>query len=849
MKHIYTPLFAVYLFLGCTAVVAEDVAQPRIEALTGTNEESSGWPREFHDRAGEVVVYQPQMDEWTDHTTLTARAAVSVQFAGSDEFHYGALYLKAATEVDKEQQQVLLHDFTSTKLHFPNIDDEIAAKAGELVTKVLPSTGSVIMPLERLVADLQAGSQGVREVDLNLDPPPIFYSDQPAILLAFMGEPSFKPVEGVDDLMFAINTNWDLLLDLSTSTYYLLNGESWMETADPVKGPWKNAQRVPGSFSKLPDDDDWSNVKQHIPGKVTDELTLVAVATEPSELILTDGEPEYGVVSGTRLLYVSNTDSDLFYDSEDENFYFLTAGRWFRAEALEGPWSAASADLPEEFAKIPEDHKLADVLSAVPGTPDAEAAVLLASVPQKATVKRKDTTTEIFYEGEPEFVEIPGTSPRVYYGINSPNDVFRVSGLYYALVDGVWFVASGPRGVWAVAVEVDEAIYSIPETSPKYNATYVRVYDSTPDHVVVGYTSGYSGSYVAATGVLMFGLGLWAGSYWGDYRYRHYHYHSHYYGYGCGARYLYGSGYYSDAIPALYGPYGGISGMAGYNPVTERYYRGGYARGPYGSAFARTSYNPYISDDVVQTGIRTPYTSWGESVVSKSSNWETAATLSGVAATAAGIRKSGGRAIVDGHKRRTGKGFKASTGKRDNLFVGKDGNIYKRDGKEWSKHTGKEGWKRSQARPDVKDRKAVKSRSRAAVLKDRKAGTGSLKAKKGKGAATQPLKQQRKRAKAAPPKAASTVRKQPKKPASRSKPTNRKQPQKSTSKKPRPTTRKQPQKGASRPKPTTRRQPQKSSSRSKPATRTQPQKSASKPKQAARKQPQKKCPKGKKECK
>ncbi|MCC6931887.1 MAG: DUF3313 family protein [Deltaproteobacteria bacterium] len=53
---------------------------------------------------------------------------------------------------------------------------------------------------------------------------------------------------------------------------------------------------------------------------------------------------------------------------------------------------------------------------------------------------------------------------------------------------------------------VTSAIYSIPPSSPKHNVTYVKVYDSTPTTVVTGYTSGYSGETVAATGVVMFGL-------------------------------------------------------------------------------------------------------------------------------------------------------------------------------------------------------------------------------------------------------------------------------------------------------------------------------------------------------
>ncbi len=240
MRHLYTPLFALYVFAGCTSLLAEenrgelrDTAQTRAEIASREesytasdmeqerineaerDEEYFGWPREYNGQEGEVVVYQPQVDEWVDYTTLTAKAAVSVQFTGSDVFHYGALFFRASTEVDKEEDEVLLDDIEITKLHFSDIEDSLAAQASDLVRTVLSDDAGMIMSLDRLVADLESGSQYIREVDLNLDPPPIFYSDQPAILLTFLGEPSFKPVSGVDDLMFAVNTNWDLLLDFS----------------------------------------------------------------------------------------------------------------------------------------------------------------------------------------------------------------------------------------------------------------------------------------------------------------------------------------------------------------------------------------------------------------------------------------------------------------------------------------------------------------------------------------------------------------------------------------------------------------------------------------------------------
>ena len=77
---------------------------------------------------------------------------------------------------------------------------------------------------------------------------------------------------------------------------------------------------------------------------------------------------------------------------------------------------------------------------------------------------------------------------------------------YFLLQDGVWFVANSPDGPWQLASEVPDAIYAIPPSSPVYNVTYVRVYDTEPDAVWYSYTMGYLsgflswGTYVYGTG-------------------------------------------------------------------------------------------------------------------------------------------------------------------------------------------------------------------------------------------------------------------------------------------------------------------------------------------------------------
>ena len=47
--------------------------------------------------------------------------------------------------------------------------------------------------------------------------------------------------------MFAVNTNWAVFMDMSTSQYYLLDGNSWFTSPDPPR-PWQPVFASGGSF-------------------------------------------------------------------------------------------------------------------------------------------------------------------------------------------------------------------------------------------------------------------------------------------------------------------------------------------------------------------------------------------------------------------------------------------------------------------------------------------------------------------------------------------------------------------------------------------------------------------------
>lgn len=680
-----------------TVIHALHFAVPLSGPARGENTlDPDAWPRTFEVSGTGIAIYMPQILEWSDFRHMKATSAIGIKFAGETEATFGAVELEAETIADFDRATVMIGKRQFKTFRFPELDAAESAEAESLLRSVFTPDVPMEIPLETITAALERSDASLSEAEVSFDPPPIFYSDAPALLVVFIGEPRFEAVEAeAPTTLFAINTNWDVLFD--GASYYLLNGDQWLVTKDLKAGPWTAAATIPESFQQLPDDGNWAEVKANL--VLPDEAPSppkVYVSDQPAEIILTEGKPQLIPISGTTLMYVSNTESDLFYHVGAKSFYLLTAGRWFAASSLDGLWGDASDSLPQDFSAIPPAHSKGHVLASVPGTAAADEAVILASIPQTATVDRASTTIEVAYEGEPEFRPIPGTG-ELEFAINTSYDVFTTEGAYYCCHKGVWFRAAAGRGPWLVCDKVPDSIYTIPAESPKYNVTYVHVYDSTPETVQVGYTSGYEGNYIAR-GLVVFGLGMWVGhelseNYW----HGRYYPSPYWYGYGCGAVYRPGYGYYRGGA-RYYGPYGGAGYGASYNPATGVYSRGAYAYGPRGAVGARTAYNPWTNTAAGRVGVSTPYGSWGRSAVVRDDEWVRAGHRSNPYGTVGAIETSKGGGAVGVNRRYGSDAFVAKSGDGD-VYVGRDGNIYKKtENGDWqTRNSG--GW---QSAPEVK---------------------------------------------------------------------------------------------------------------------------------------------------
>jgi hypothetical protein len=663
-------------------------AQPTPAASTakpGTNGTTidGGWPRVYDvGSGGSMLVYQPQIASWDKQKNLMAYSAVSYRAKAADKPAIGTIKMTADTSVSTEERLVSFRNMKIEEVNFQTLQKEQVQELTGVLTKVL-SPDERIIALDRVLANLDKSQVIPKNVEgIKADPPSIFFSKTPAVMVNLDGEAIWSPIKD-NDLKYAVNTNWDLFEHTPTKTFYLRNNDTWLKTTDVVKGPWSPAGKLPGSFSKLPAEDNWKDVKAALPGKAVNASAVpkIFVSTTPAELILLTGEPSYLLVEGTKnLLWVSNTESDVFRTGKTGLVYYLVAGRWFSAPDFTGPWTFATPNLPEEFKQIPMEHQRSRVLASVPGTDQAAEAVLVAQIPQTARVNKKEIKApDVAFQGDPQFQSIEKTT--VERAVNTDKDVFKINNLFYMCYQGVWFVGKTATGPWEVAESVPEQIYQIPVSSPAHHVTYVTVEeDNDDDWVVFAAAAGYTGMMVA-WGCTVWGSGWYYPPYWGYGAYYPYYY-PHFPTYGYSAWYNPHTGAYGRSA-SVYGPYGGAGVGARYNPRTGTYARGAAAYGPYGARGVAQAYNPRTGTYAQTRQGSNVYGSWGSTSVQRGDDWAKTNryTNNRTGNTTRTVRTDEGNAVM-----RKGDNGRIAAGSGGDIYAGHDGNAYRRQDGTWQKY-------------------------------------------------------------------------------------------------------------------------------------------------------------------
>ncbi len=529
--------------------------------------QSISWPQELSVEGGAVVlIYQPQVENFSGNN-IEARAAVSVKTPSSGDVPvFGAIWLEARIDTDRDTRTAIIRDIDVGEVRFADaseLDQQVLAK---LIEKQIEGS-SFTISVDQLLADLDAEGAGSSGANLRHEPPKIILSTEPAILISIDGDPVLQEIEG-SKYERVINSAFLIVKD-GRDHYLYIGSNTWYE-AKEIAGPWSATSRVPSDIAGLVEkaDDD---------GRDAGHMRIVVV-TEPTELLVSDGEPSWAPVEGMDLLYMDNTDSNAFLELSTQLYYVLLSGRWYRGEGMLGElqWTHVPNDeLPEPFSDVPEESVNGAILSQVAGTQQAREAVLDNTIPQTAAINRDDTSFSVEYDGKPDFAPIEEIS--VEYAQNTSAAVFRYGNLYYACDDGVWYVSNSATGPWGVATEIPDAIYKIPASNPHHNVTYVKVYDVTPQVVYVGYTPSYYGSYYYH-GAIVYGTGWYYRPWYGPYYYPRYPtwgFHVTYnpwYGWGFGVSWTNGP------FRFTFSSHGAWWGVGGYRPYPRPVVYGGYRK-------------------------------------------------------------------------------------------------------------------------------------------------------------------------------------------------------------------------------------------------------------------------------
>ena len=710
------------IFAAALLMVLGSLASARPAAA-----DTPGWPRVKTIDGNTVTFYEPQADAWDNYKKLSGQMAASVLKPGEKSPAYGVVRISANTVVDYDKRAVQLTQVQVTSISFPLLSADENKRLDDYIRA--QSVNDSVMPLDTVLLNMQRSKLNLRETKIDTNPPLIYYSSKPAILIIFDGDPIMSPIKDLGaDLRFAVNTNWNVFE--TGKTYYLLAGSFWLQAA-AATGPWKPVGALPAVFNKLPADDNWKDARANLNAKpiAASDMPTLWVSTKQAEAIVVGGAPALKPISGTQLSYVENTDATLF--KSGATWYYLSSGRWFRANSLSGPWTFAGNDLPKDFAKIPADGPRGFVLPSVPGTPQAENAIIESQVPREATIDRNKASLSVTYAGDPKFVPVNAT--KLSYAVNTSTHVIMLGDpLYYACENGVWFTATSPNGPWKVADTVPPEIYNIPPDSPLYQDTFVTVESSTAVSVTFAFTAGYLWGYPWRYGYY-YGPGWWYRPWWGWYGgYPIYYpwprtyvggvYYNPWtgaYARGVGVYGPYGGARVAAGVTAggaywrggaVYGPYGGIGRVSFYNPATGNYYHGVAAWGPNGIAYRGTGGNRYGQ-------VPTPYQSWGNAAKTPSVSAPSTLPAGGGVAAARpaggtnaakpGTLPAGGTNAKPGTQPAGGANAKPGTRPvggtnankpatpsvgTGNVFAGKDGNVYQPTANGgWSQYNNKTG--------------------------------------------------------------------------------------------------------------------------------------------------------------
>ena len=456
------------------------------------------FPQEAKCAGRRLTMHEPLLLSYDPATT---KAALRLPAAVTDALGrttYGAFEATGLVHADLTARLIKVDMLEAGKATFPGMAEKDAAAVQNGLGEALPK--SLLLRLEVLTTRPSYQAPAATKIDAR--PPQILVRRRAAALVQVDGEPVMMDIENVT-VQYLANSASDVFRDTKTDMWYLLVDGMWAQ-AKALAGPWRKADSGPPSLlSQLPLTHPRGHIRRYVPGtpeyakrgivKETRELPEVIVTDKASELVLLAGDPLFTMpMPGVPLMFVANTESDLFFHPSSTLYYLLVAGRWFSAKDLDGPWAAADA-LPGDFAQIPRDSVRGHVLSCVPGTPEATEACALASVEEHVAIGKSSPVQVLFDGKDPVVAPLEGDLKTI---MNTEDDCIGAGGAWYVCQRGAWYTSADGRAAWKAAGTLPEALRKLSEASGLFHVTASRPVGIEGDDAVFAVSAGYYGVFL-----------------------------------------------------------------------------------------------------------------------------------------------------------------------------------------------------------------------------------------------------------------------------------------------------------------------------------------------------------------
>ena len=527
--------------------------------------QDSSWPYEINKNSYIIKVYEPENETYINHK-VKSKAAISIQPPKSTTPIFGVMWTTALLDADRQNKMAKLVSLQVDEIRFPETVSKLEQDKFKNIVEAEIPQWDIEISIQDLVNSLNEVSAHVS--DIRADAPKFIFATQPSVLVIIDGTPKFKSIDKSYELIQ--NSTAFIAKDKSSSMYYLKGGDFWYSASNPT-GPWTSIKKGPKKLKKIAEESSPDTKSDAEDSPTYDgRPPKIVIGSVGSELINIDGEPSFAPLQNTNLLHVKNSDSDLFLDVKSQNYYILTSGRWFKSKTIEGPWQHLLSDeLPNDFRSIDPEGDKGHTLASIAGTQEAQNAIYDAQIPQTAAVDRATTkASQVKYDGTPKFETIKGLN--LQYAINTESSVFKDGSTYYLCDNGIWFESSSPTGKWIVSDDRPKEVTKIPASHPTYHTKYVYIYETTPTIVYVGYTPGYSGSYIYHN-TIVYGTGYYYNPW-----YNGYYYHRRY-TYGFNIRYNSWNGWsFGFSFGSPYSWWGYSYWRPGWNHWGPHYYRPPY---------------------------------------------------------------------------------------------------------------------------------------------------------------------------------------------------------------------------------------------------------------------------------